>query len=333
MSEIGVVVIGRNEGERLVRCLQSLPEGIDTVYVDSGSTDNSVTAAKAHGARVVELDMATPFTAARARNAGRAVLPAGCNFIQFVDGDCAVQPGWIEEARRHLESDPGLAAVFGRRREIHPEASRYNWMCDLEWAVAPGEVRYCGGDVMIRAAALDEAGGYPGEMIAGEEPDLSIRMRGRGWTIRCIDREMTLHDAAITRFGQWWKRTVRSGHAYAELADRHRGSSLQDYDRRLRKVLVWGLLLPFAFLASLVFGLVGNGFWLLIAAALFLLPLAQIARLTMRERKRHGWRKGAWLALFLTLAKPSQAMGWLRYRTGRLRGRRAALIEYKGDAR
>ena len=39
----GAVVIGRNEGVRLRRCLLSLRAGVDyVVYVDSGSTDNSL---------------------------------------------------------------------------------------------------------------------------------------------------------------------------------------------------------------------------------------------------------------------------------------------------
>jgi hypothetical protein len=40
--DIGIVVIGRNEGDRLTRCLQSLQmENLPVIYVDSGSTDGS----------------------------------------------------------------------------------------------------------------------------------------------------------------------------------------------------------------------------------------------------------------------------------------------------
>ncbi len=65
----GVVIIGRNEGERFERCLRSLVgRASPIVYVDSGSTDNSVGFAESHassGVHVVRLDMSTPFTAAR----------------------------------------------------------------------------------------------------------------------------------------------------------------------------------------------------------------------------------------------------------------------------
>ena len=330
MIHVGIVVIGRNEGERLVRCLRSLPAGGELVYVDSGSSDGSVIAARQLGAMVVELDMSIPFTAARARNAGRAALSSNCRFIQFLDGDCVLQPGWISVANSHLAQNSSVGAVFGRLREVAPQASRYNWMCDVEWAVAPGEVRACGGNVMMRATALDEAGGYPDAMIAGEEPDLSLRMRGKGWKIVCVGEEMALHDAAITRFGQWWRRAVRSGHAYAELAERHRGSPLQDYDRRLRKVLIWGLVLPLVFVASIAAALVAGRVWLLLPAVVVgMLLLAQIFRLTLRETRQHPLGKAATLGLFLTLAKPAQALGWWRFRLTRMRGGQSTLIEYK----
>lgn len=330
-SDTGIVVIGRNEGARLIRCLDSLAGAGRIVYVDSGSTDGSVAAARARGADVVALDMTRPFTAARARNEGAARLDPAIAFIQFVDGDCAVQPGWMATARAALDADPGLAAVFGRRREIHPEASRYNWLCDREWSVPPGPVRFCGGDVLIRRAPLDAAGGYPGEMIAGEEPDLSIRMRARGWRIACLPAEMTLHDAAITRFGQWWKRAVRSGHAYAELAARNPDSPLHDYDRRGRSVLLWGAALPGVIVIALLAAILLRAPALAaLAGVVALLPLAQIARLALRERRTGlSWRDAATVALFLMLAKPAQAQGMARFHRARLSGRRTHLIEYK----
>lgn len=320
----GIVVIGRNEGDRLVRCLASIGTEARVVYVDSGSTDNSVAAARAAGAVVVPLDMGVPFTAARARNAGRAALGTGPAFVQFVDGDCQVQPGWMDRARAALIADDGLAAVFGRRQEIAPRASRYNWLCDVEWTVRPGPARFFGGDVMLRAAALDAAGGYPSDMIAGEEPDLAIRLRDRGWRIECLDAPMTLHDAAISRLGQWWRRAERSGHAYAELAARHAGSPLHDYDRRLLSVALWGAAVPVAALLALLMARP-------VAALLILaLPVAQGLRLALRERRHRPWGDAATLALFLMLAKPAQAIGAARYWLGRVRGRGSRIIEYKG---
>ena len=105
---LAVVLIGRNEGARLEASLASL-QGRRIVYVDSGSTDNSVAAARAAGAEVVTLDPATPFTAARARHEGfQALGESPPDVVQFIDGDCSLVPGWIEEGLAALQDDPPL---------------------------------------------------------------------------------------------------------------------------------------------------------------------------------------------------------------------------------
>ena len=122
----GAVVIGRNEGARLKRCLASISDATALVYVDSGSSDGSAKMARDRGVDVVDLDMSIPFTAARARNAGFAHLQdkfPDLHFVQFVDGDCELAKGWTERAARFLESRPDVAAVCGRLRERYPEKS------------------------------------------------------------------------------------------------------------------------------------------------------------------------------------------------------------------
>src|SRR5699024_3532063 len=95
MGEVGIVLIGRNEGRRLDAALDAaLAAGgslARVVYVDSGSTDGSAALARGKGVAVVELDASRPFSAARARNAGFAHLSqdgVGPRWVQFVDGDC-----------------------------------------------------------------------------------------------------------------------------------------------------------------------------------------------------------------------------------------------------
>ncbi len=251
---VGVVVIGRNEGERLRRCLASTAAQMTAlVYVDSGSTDGSPELARSMGAAVVGLDMSQPFTAARARNAGfaqlRTLLPS-VEFVQFVDGDCEVAPAWIETARNFLQSHADVAAVCGRRRERFPERSVYNLMCDIEWDTPVGETKACGGDVLMRVAALQQAGGYRDTLIAGEEPELCLRMRARGWRIWRLDAEMTLHDAAMLRFGQWWRRSQRAGFAYAEGMRLHGATPERHWVREGVSALAWGAGLPLAVAAA-----------------------------------------------------------------------------------
>ena len=205
-AKIGLVAIGRNEGERLVRCLASVRHIPKRVYVDSQSSDQSVAFAKSEGIAIVEIAAPPNLTAARARNAGLARLLADCpdlEFVQMIDGDCEMQPSWIETALAALRSEPDLALVFGRRRERYPERSVYNALCDDEWNEPVGESPGCGGDALFRVEALRQVNFYNASMIAGEDTEMSMRLRKRGWRLKRIDAEMSLHDAAILRFAQW----------------------------------------------------------------------------------------------------------------------------------
>jgi len=324
LSDTAVVAIGRNEGERLRACLASVAGRVGlVVYVDSGSTDGSVALARAAGADVVELDMRQPFTAARARNAGLArALERRPELarVQFVDGDCEVVGGWLERAHAFLRAEPRVAVACGRRRERHPERSVYNRLCDLEWDTPVGDARACGGDALMRVDALRAVGGYRDDLIAGEEPELCVRLRTAGWRVHRLDAEMTRHDAAMTRFGQWWRRTLRSGYAFAQGAALHGAPPERHWVRETRSALAWGAALPLAALLLIA----GVGAW---GALLLLLYPAQVARLALRSRRWVAipWRR----ALFLVLGKLPEALGVLRFGAHRLIGRHGRLIEYK----
>lgn len=316
-DQIGAVVIGRNEGARLIRCLQSLQGVGRVIYVDSGSTDGSQEAARAAGAEVVTLETDTPFTAARARNAGLAAVTgdgAAPEMIQFIDGDCELRDGWLETAWAFLQENPGVAVVCGRRRERHPEASLYNAMIDREWDTPIGQTRACGGDALMRTRALTEVGGYDPTLIAGEEPELCVRLRAQGWQIWRLDAEMTWHDAAIFRFGQWWTRARRAGFAYAQGAALHGAPPERHNVAQHRRALLWGAVLPAGALA----GALITPFALL----LLLAWPAQMLRLRLRGM-------AATQAVFTVLGKLPEALGSFAFHRRRLLGGRQALIEYK----
>jgi glycosyltransferase involved in cell wall biosynthesis len=330
-ARVGVVVIGRNEGERLKACLRSIPPGSDVVYVDSGSTDGSVAFAESMGFQTVALDTSKGFTAARARNAGLKQLEGHpLNFVQMVDGDCELDVGWVDAGLAAFVDEPDLAVVFGRRRERFPDRSIYNRLCDEEWNVPVGEARSCGGDALFRLVPLQAAGGYNGAIIAGEEPDLCIRLRQAGWRIRRIDAEMTRHDAAMTRFSQWWKRSKRSGHAFAELLERHGPNAEPRWRVQVNSILLWGGIVPGVALLCALIAFARPAFGWFALLALLAYP-AQIARIGWRK-----WRGGASFgfafasAFFLMLGKIPQLSGVLLYRRSRASAQAPRIIEYKG---
>ena len=324
LDDVAVVAIGRNEGDRLVRCLRSVVHSARlTVYVDSGSTDGSVATARALGVEVVELDMSRPFTAARARNAGFAAAlrsQPDVAYIQFVDGDCEVDGNWLATAQSFLSVSPRAAAVFGRCRERHPDESIYNRLCDMEWDVPPGSVKHCGGNVMMRVKALDGTGGYRDDLIAGEEPELCVRLRREGWQIHCLAAPMVLHDAAMTTFRQWWRRATRAGYAFANGAALHGGPPEYHWVTEVRRNWLWALAIPAAILlATIQFGPA-----MLLLTAIY--PL-QVARLYLRRRQTSPAPLAS--AVFNVIGYFAGAVGQLQFRRDRLTRRQSALIEYK----
>lgn len=321
-TAVDAVVIGRNEGARLIACLDALQGRVRRlVYVDSGSTDGSQAAAAARGADVVALDLSRPFTAARARNAGLAVLsadPQAGEFVLVLDGDCMLEPGFLPAALAAFAAHPAAVVVCGRRREVAPEASVWNRLADREWATPVGPALACGGDALMRREAVQAVGGYREDLIAGEEPELCLRLRRAGGEVWRIDAPMTRHDAGLLRFGQWWRRMVRSGHAYAEGAWLHGTGPERHWLRETRRALAWGVALP---LAVVGLGLATGWGWLLALAY----PL-QVLRLALRD----GGDRGAWeAALHAVIGRFAEAQGVLSFHLARLRKRRVGLIEYK----
>lgn len=325
LSQVGVVVIGRNEGERLGVCLRSLKSfNISVVYVDSGSTDGSVALAQSLNAQVLNLDMSQSFTAARARNTGFQRLlqiTPDIEFVQFVDGDCEVVATWLNAAVQTLQGEPNLAVVCGRRKERYPNATFYNFMCDVEWNTPIGEAKACGGDALMRVKAFKEVGGYNESLIAGEEPELCVRLRQANWKIQRIDEAMTVHDAAMTTLTQWWKRSVRAGHAFAEGAYMH-GKTANHWVQESHRPWFWAFMLPLTIiLIAASNGLIG-------ALLLTLIYPLQIVRQALKD-KRHGKRIALRLAGFNMLSKFAELQGQLRFHFNRMLNHKTRLIEYK----
>ena len=322
-EDVGVVVIGRNEGERLVVCLASVKAVTgNIVYVDSGSTDGSIAAAKQIGASVVALNLSEPFTAARARNEGFAALRAmrpSIRFVQFVDGDCILVDGWIEKAFAFIDQSEDIAIVCGRRRERYPAVSVYNQLLDLEWNTPVGEAAACGGDALVRVAAFEAVGGFRPRVLAGEEPELCVRLREAGWRIWRLDAEMTQHDAAMTRLRQWRVRAVRSGYGFAEVSRLHRASPFRIWERAIPSAVFWAGLVP----ALIILGGIVHPLFL---CAVLIYPL-EVFWIAIR-RGLNSPR--VWTYSVLTvLDKFAQLQGIIKFYWRRSRGQTAELIEYK----
>ena len=327
---LSVVVIGRNEGERLSACLRSVCSAkhadytLELIYVDSDSTDDSVERAEQLGARVIKVKPERP-SAATGRNAGWHAATG--DFVLFLDGDTVLDSHFLPKALSALEQAPDIAAVWGHRRESRPQDSLYNRVLDLDWIYPPGDTAFCGGDALFRRVVLLESGGFDATLIAGEEPELCARLRARGYRIHHVDAPMTQHDLAITHWRQYWRRAERAGHAYAEISARFadRDDGLWQTDARRNLLHGSGLIAAMVLMLTL---LVQGQFWL--AAAGFMLALAMLARTAWRAR----WKCGAPVTLLLYAAHSHLQQipilwGQIGWHWMNRRGQRRALIEYK----
>lgn len=321
---IGAVVIGRNEGERLKVCLRSLKkDNLRIVYVDSGSTDHSVNIALEMSVAVINLDMSQPFTAARARNAGfnRLLIDKpSVEYVQFVDGDCEVSSNWIASGVDFLNQHPQVAVVCGRRKERFPSKSVYNQLCDIEWNTPIGKAKACGGDAIMRVDVVKQVNGFNEMLIAGEEPELCIRIRSLGYEVWRLEHDMTLHDAAIFHFCQWWRRTMRGGYAYAEGSHLHGGSPEYHWVKESRRALGWGMLIPSLALLGLVFYQPLT--WLVVFV--FIL---QFIKLTYSNRCLGDFAPK--FAGLMIVGKFAEATGQIKFYWHRLTHAQSKIIEYK----
>ena len=336
-ANLAIVVIGRNEGSRLEASLGSVGgSGFPVLYVDSASSDGSPEVAARLGADVLELGAEEPLTAARSRNAGfmrvREVCPDAA-FVQFVDGDSLVEDGWLVAGVEFLTRSPDAGIVAGTVREAHRDASVYNRLLDMEWKGPTGEVRSVGGIFMARADAFERAGGLDPEIIAGEEADLGRRVRAAGYSVHRLPVPMARHDAAMTRFSQWWRRALRSGHAYAEASARSAGADRGPEARQVRSYLLWGAVVPLLLVVALA---VSPFVPLALApAGIAVLGYVVLSFRVARYRRRLGDAPAdaRLYAAFCILAKLPQSFGWVLFRANRLRRRRTGLIDKRPDVR
>ena len=326
---VAVVVIGRNEGERLMACLASLRSfGLVVVYVDSGSSDSSAENAKPLCTQVLELDPARPFSAARARNEGFAVAMARqpqTEFVQFIDGDCTLLPGWIESAAQAMQAEITRAVVIGPLQERNPNASIYNRLCSLEWKSPPGELQNfgnLGGIMLVRASVFSALKGFNENVIAGEDSEFGVRVGAAGSKITKIATAMATHDADIHRFGQWWTRAVRSGHAIGQRFNLNGLGAARDCAKERRSVIVWGLMLP---ALMLLLAWPTRGASLLLCAGYWVLA-QRVARYRLAQGDSPA--DAQLYARFTTLGKIAEGLGLLKFQYNKLLSR-YKIIEYK----
>lgn len=323
---VGLVVIGRNEGARLERALRcGLDAGLPAVYADSASTDGSAERAEALGAVVVRLDPARPFGAARGRHEAFVrllELHPGLEAVQFLDGDCELQPGWLDAGLAALRGDAKLGGVWGDRVEREPGSTLFHEQLELEWRVPDGPAAWFCGDAMLRPAAYIQSGGFDPLLVSGEESDLCVRLKREGWSLLKLPAPMSRHEAGEFGFSQWWRRAQRTGTSYAVATARHGGLAASYRSRKITRILLWAGAVPLLALAGAPFTAGASALLLSVYPALYWRARREGAAQGLSGRRRHVY------ALFTVLNRFPQLLGAAAYWLG-LDRRRAATYLYK----
>lgn len=330
---VSVVVIGRNEGERLMHCLDAIERcdrsrcRLEVIYVDSNSSDGSPQRAAARGVQVLQVQPLRP-SAALGRNAGWQAAQG--EFVLFLDGDTELQPDFVSQALTTMEQS-NVAICWGHRRESRPEQSWYVQVLDLDWIYPPGDTEFCGGDALMRRAVLQQVQGFDEQLIAGEEPEMCRRIRAAGHRIVHLDLPMTRHDLAVTTWSAYWRRAFRTGHAYAEVSARFRHSQDPLWLRESRRNLVHGAVLLSAPLLLLLVWVLLPVLWAMgLSATGGLMALLLLARTAHRCAWKSSDRAVCWrYAVHSHLAQIPILFGQLAQKRDARRGRRRQLIEYK----
>jgi len=254
-SDIGIVIIGRNEAARLDATFKPvISTSYSIIYVDSASTDTSLQIAKNYNLATLYLSDDACLCAARSRNAGFKELHkmvSTLEYVQFVDGDTVLFPEWIEQAYAFLKENPHVAVVEGVLEEKEPRSSFSKRIFQMEWEHQKGEVQATGGNCMIRRKAFSEVEGYNEHLVAGEEPEMCYRMREKGWKIYNLGIPMGVHDSAHESFLPLLKRMMRTGYSFQQLSLLHKGKKERLFYRENLSNWVYGGLLPLLILLFL----------------------------------------------------------------------------------
>jgi len=321
-EKIGVVVIGRNEGSRLILCLDSiLKVNVPCVYIDSQSTDSSIHEAEKRNIKNLVLDKSAPVNASRARNTGFKLLIENYStieYVHFIDADCELHSDWLKHAVAALDEVDNRAVVCGRLHEKDKDKNIYTRLCDIDWYVPPGDINACGGISTIKRQVFEEMQGFDESLIAGADPELYFRISQAGYDLYCLSVDMGTHDSNMQHFSQYWNRSVKTGYGYA-----HNKYQWGGWDRQYKSAMVWGGAIP----SVILLGVLSGYFYTVLALIVY--PL-QIIRIFLQPFKMNLKNKDKLIyASFCVLGKFSEFRGIIRYYWVSFLKKEQSIIEYK----
>lgn len=265
---VSVIIVTRNEESHIKECVESILESLapyrgEVVLVDSSSEDKTVEVAAHFPVKILQLRRDWVHSA----SAGFHVGFKNCrgDYVCFIGGDMKLNPRWLPEALAVLRNE-AVAGVSGLVLNKFDENGgseiirrRISFGFDN---MTLGDVDVLGGPAMFRRTVLEKVGSYHPFLKAGEEAELSSRIRSLGYRLIRLEVEMVEHHDSCPSLKSYlrkyqWMYPLEVGRSIRYSA--HTG--WQGFRARLRPLIGAALLL--LFLAYTV-----------VAGSLFLLGIA-----------------------------------------------------------
>lgn len=200
---ISFIIIGKNEGWKLTKCLKSVYNAIvqnqlkaEVIYVDSNSTDDSINRASEFDKIKIYKLLEHKTNAAIARNVG--AKEAKGNYLCFLDGDMELFSEFLKEA------------FDTKWRLIHPLVGgklkhKYydkDWNPDNEkiflFHKKPVFKPIAGGAFLIQKQVWDLVNGMDNRFNVSEDPELGLRLAKKGVLMKSIPSFLGIHHTMKT---------------------------------------------------------------------------------------------------------------------------------------
>ena len=202
---LDVIIIGKNESRVLQRTLISVIKASEVfekkfnskpniIYIDSNSTDNSVSIAKNEGISCKVIKGKTSPAIGRIEG----VEQTNSKYIFFLDGDTEVELNWLAKGVEFLEQNEDIAGVGGRL-----VFNIYNAENEIIWQnnnyrnnKRPIENIYdgVGGTFLYKRKPYLESGGFSTNYRNTEEFDLMLKIVAKGHLVKRINIPMAIHN-------------------------------------------------------------------------------------------------------------------------------------------
>lgn len=250
--DLAVVVVNRNAGAHLDRCLRSVLAAagglaLEVVVVDNASTDGSARAVETHpGVRLIANPDNRGFSAA----ANQGIRATAAPWVLLLNPDAEVWAGTLAALVERAEDDPRVAVVGPLLRNadgtVYPSGRRIPSLVDAVghaflaplWPRNPFTRRYrmeewdrtterevpwvSGAAMLLRRAAVEEVGLLDeGYFLYFEELDLCTRLRERGWKVLFTPEVEVLHEGGVSTGRSRRVHLIHSRSAYRYFA-KHR---------------------------------------------------------------------------------------------------------------